>query len=251
MAEKDYCIEMYLRTYVYQKILKFLEKKKCKICGSTYSLILHHSEELMFTDIISKSLYDLKIDYKENYKDYSEDELRKIKIMVLGYHFYNHFYILCEQCHIDIHKGISTSKSIISYKFLNKRYGWQIEYYKDKFPESTIDDFFNNFNKLYLEELMIKYSGQKMFKKEINNFKLIISKDLIKNQLTKEPDSKMIRAFDGRSTGLRSINRIFQTYRLNYRLESHKQRSRKIVDINNLEKKYWIVLPIEDTNNEQ
>jgi len=252
VSEKDYCIEMYLRTYVYQKILKFLEKKKCKICGSTESLILHHSEELMFTDIVSKSLYDLKIYYKESYKDYSEDELRKIKIMVLGYHFYNHFYILCEQCHIDVHKDISILKPQISYKFLNKRYGWQIEYYKNKFPESTIEDFFNNFNKLYLEELMIKYSGQKMFKQEINNFKLIISKGLIKNQLIKEPDTKMTRAFDRRSTGLRSINKIFQTYQLNYKLESHRNRSKKkINNIDEMNKNYWIILPIEETNNEE
>jgi hypothetical protein len=251
MEEKDYCIDAYLRTYIYQKILKYLEKKNCEICGSIENLCIHHPEDLMFTDILYKSLCDLKIDYKINYKDYSEDELRKIKIMVLGYHLYGYYNILCQKCHMEIHRNISELKVKINYKSLNKKYKWQIEYYKNKFPESSLEDFFYNFNKLYLTDILKKYSEQKMFKEEINNFKLIISKNLIKNQIDKEPGSKMTSAFDTRATGIKSINKIFQTYKLNYELVSYRNRSKKkINNVNETDKVYWIVLPLRSVLND-
>ena len=64
---KDMSIELYLRNFVYLKILKFLDKTSCAKCCSKDNLCIHHNKELEFSTMLYKSLEDLNIEYKERY----------------------------------------------------------------------------------------------------------------------------------------------------------------------------------------
>jgi hypothetical protein len=239
MEEKDYCIELFLRYFINEKVIKYLEKKKCEVCGSTENLRVHHNKELMFVDILRKSLDDLNIEYKRNHGDYTKDEMLKLKVMVLGYHLYGKFHILCENCHIETHQRITKNVEKVPYKFLIK-YKWQYEYYKLKFPECTPEEFFCNFNKFYINEILPNYLNKKLFllSTEQIEFRDIIRNDLIKEQFAKEPGS-IRKDYDNiKNLGMRGLNTILKTYKIGYEIIS-KQESKNF----NRNKSYWLLAP--------
>jgi hypothetical protein len=241
---EGYSIELFLRHRINRKILKYLEKRKCDVCGTKENLHIHHMEEFMFVYMLYKSLDDLTIEYKRNYTDYTEDELVKLEIMLLGWHLYGDFKILCENCHIETHNKIKRSKQYVAYKFLQK-YKWQYNHYKEKFPDCTLEDFFWNFNKFYIEELLTMYAGRKIFlySYDFEEFHNAMKNNLIKEHFCKTQDKTIKRRVNIVSMGINVINKIFQNYKIEYKIFSeqcHKKPNRY--------KTCWIILPI---NNEE
>lgn len=101
---------MLLRLYLRNKVYTYIRPKyiddKCKKCGTTESLHLHHDKQ--FSLIVKECLDKLGFEYKRSTEDYTDDELWLIKNLVLGVHTKERYTTLCECCHDLIHKNEQT-----------------------------------------------------------------------------------------------------------------------------------------------
>jgi len=238
---KDMSIELYLRNFVYLKILKFLDKTNCTKCGSKENLHIHHDRDMEFSTILFKSLEDLHIDYKDRYCDYSKEELRLLKTMVLGYHLYGSFTILCKNCHVEYHKNEIDKNYRTKYKFIAKNYKWQLEYYRNLFPDSALDDFIDNFNRVYLINTIEKFIGIELYKDQKNEMQSILKNGLLIGRATSAVSEINNKEANIRSFGLTTINNLLEVYNISYRLKSFKQNKSY-----NRNKNYWVVEKIEE-----
>lgn len=96
-------LDNYLRSVVKQNMLKYLNVCSCEKCGSTHNLDIHH-DDMYFFEMVDKTLKDLNIPYYQEKDKYSESEIEKISIYILGLHMKSKYRILCEECHTKIHK---------------------------------------------------------------------------------------------------------------------------------------------------
>jgi len=239
---KEIDIEIYLRNFIYSKILKFLDKTSCANCKSKDNLRIHHNKELEFSTIFYRSLEDLNIEYKELYCDYSKKELKSLETMMLGYHLYGKFTILCEKCHIEFHKREALEDSKIKYKGMLKKYKWQLEYYRNLFPNSSLDEFLNNFNKLYLDSIINDFIDIQIFYDKKNELKNILSNDIIIEHANKLIRQKFDEDINIRGMGITSINNILQAYDMGCRIMSSKQ----CRNSTNRGRWYWIISKIDE-----
>lgn len=225
-------IEIYLRQKVHDSIIKFLEKSKCEYCGSTNNLEFHHKKDFDFSTILHNSLYALNIKYESNYKNYSSYDLKNLEYMVLGYHLMLEFSILCENCHKEYH----SKNTYKLYKCIQK-YKWQMDFYKNIFPESTMEDFINNFNKIYIKKLMEETVNNRNIlidKNEIESFKHKFKDKLIRETFVK---TGMLRARDlSNATSIKGINKILLAYNILYIIKSKTYESGNLRD-----KTYWVI----------
>lgn len=238
---KDTPIEFYIRYYVHLKILKFLDKAICAQCGSKENLHIHHDKDLEFSTILYKSLEDLHIDYKEKYCDYTKDELKLLKTMILGYHLYGRFTILCKNCHVEYHKTETDKNYKAKYKFIVKNYEWQLKYYKNLFPDSTLEDFINNFNRLYLINTIKNFINIELYEDQKNELQSILKKGLLIGRATIAISEINNKKANISSFGINTINSLLGAYNISYRLKSFKQNKSY-----NRNKKYWVVEKIEE-----
>lgn len=96
-------LDTYLRTVVSQNIFKYINLCKCEKCGSTINLEIHH-KNLYFFEMVDKSLDDLGLPHYQDTEQYSDSELEKIAIYLLGLHLKSEYSILCSDCHTLFHK---------------------------------------------------------------------------------------------------------------------------------------------------
>lgn len=96
-------LDNYLRSVVKQNMLKYLNICVCEKCGSTHNLDIHH-DDMYFFEMVDKTLEDLNLPYHKEKDEYSESEIEKISIYILGLHMKSKYKILCEECHTQIHK---------------------------------------------------------------------------------------------------------------------------------------------------
>jgi len=242
---KEIDIESYLRNFIYLKILKFLDKTSCAKCCSKDNLCIHHNKELEFSTMLYKSLEDLNIEYKERYCDYSKKELKSLETMMLGYQLYGEITILCKNCHVDLHKKEFIEDYKIKYRGVLKKYKWQLEYYRNLFPDSSLDDFLNNFNQIYLNNVIDKFIGTKMFNDDRSKLKNILSKDLIREHINKSIRQKLNKDTNISKMGIDAVNIILLAYNTGYRIISLRWRKNTI----NKEKRYWLLSKIDENIN--
>lgn len=131
-------LRLYLRNKIYSYIRPNYIDEKCKKCGNTDKLELHHDKQ--FSLIVKECLDKLGLEYKRNTEDYSKEELWLIKNLVLGVHTREKYTTLCKSCHELIHK---TEQTI--HQFLIER--------KQKeeivIPDEEVFVFLTNKNRLF------------------------------------------------------------------------------------------------------
>ena len=96
-------LDNYLRSVVEQNMLKFLNVCCCEKCGSTHNLHIHH-DEMFFFEMVDKTLNDLGLPHYQDKDEYTESEIEKISIYILGLHLKSKYRVLCEECHTNLHK---------------------------------------------------------------------------------------------------------------------------------------------------
>lgn len=227
-------LEGHLRIIVYNKITKFLEKLKCEKCGSKESLEIHHIVDYKFSDIMCDALDLLKLSYKQFWKEYSENEIKSIEIMVLGLHLYTKFIILCSVCHIKEHQKNNKNKARVNRKILSIKYKIQIEEFKLKYPNSSVNDFFYKFNKIYLKEFIKKYKNKILFEEEIGFFKQELFSNIIVEHIGYLSKMNYKKSIDVSSQGIRVINKILELYNIKYFIISGRCKKKL-----NRDKFYW------------
>ena len=93
----------YLRNQFSNKIIPFVIKDKCEICGRIENLEVHHIYR--FKDILNDTLEFLNLEEKDTAK-YTEIELRLITNLFLGEHLRYKYQTVCNYCHHNkIHGG--------------------------------------------------------------------------------------------------------------------------------------------------
>jgi len=237
-------LNVYLRTFIQGKVILFLDKSKCEICDRKEKLEVHHSNDLQFSDIVYKSLDLLNLPYKEFWKDYSERDIEKIKLMVLGYHFYSKFNIYCKECHTKNHKNNLKNKVENRYKALLSKYQWQLEHYRNTYPEASLDDIYNNFNKFYLEEVINTFKNIILVGDNLDTFKRLITKFLIFDHVRKLSNLNKTPYEPSKNIEIRNMNKILKLYNTNV-LISSKQLHKKPYRYKNC----WIIEDIIEGNN--
>jgi hypothetical protein len=232
---------MHLRAIIHNKIIKFLEKLKCEKCGSKNNLEIHHSLRYKFSDILCDSLEILNLSYKKYWKEYSESEIKSIEVMVLGFHLYTKFVVLCSECHDGEHiKNIKTSINI-NKKMLPIKYRSQLENFKLKYPNTDINNFFNKYNKFYLKEFVKKYKFLYLNGEE----KELLRKDLFDNLIIEHINyfSKIMQRpnINIKRHGILVINKILELYDIQYCVISKRNNTGE-----NKNKNYWMVDSIKN-----
>lgn len=96
-------LDTYLRTVVSQNMFKYINLCKCEKCGNTINLEIHH-KKLYFFEMVDKSLDDLGFPHYQDTEQYSDFELDKISVYLLGLHLKSEYSILCSDCHTSLHK---------------------------------------------------------------------------------------------------------------------------------------------------
>jgi hypothetical protein len=201
-------IESYLRSSIHLNINKFLESSRCSICGKKNNLVFHHNKGFEFAKILHESLNMLDYEYKKFVDEYSKKEIDIIELIILGKHVCNWHVVVCNNCHIE---GYSNHKS---YNYYYKRYKNQIDFYRKSFPNSSLDDFIDNFNYFYLSKLCIENINKELYSSDIDEFKKLIKDNIIPVPLKNNCNY--------RHMGIRIINKILQVYSIPYILYSKR-----------------------------
>ena len=97
-------LDLYLRSVVREKMLKYLNLCACEKCGNANDLEIHHTD-IYFFEMVDKTLKDLGILYHQEKEMYSKEELEKISTYLLGLHLKSTYTILCKSCHKEHHKN--------------------------------------------------------------------------------------------------------------------------------------------------
>ncbi len=80
------------------------EKSECEVCGSeTEHLHVHHMTH--FQDLLNETLEQLNLEYYENTDDYTEEELRLIRDVMIAKQMRIEYVTCCEPCHLELHDG--------------------------------------------------------------------------------------------------------------------------------------------------
>lgn len=95
-------LDLYLRSVVREKMLKYLNLCACEKCGNINDLEIHHNNTYFF-EMVDKTLKDLGFTYHQEKEMYSNEELEKISTYLLGLHLKSTYTILCKRCHKEHH----------------------------------------------------------------------------------------------------------------------------------------------------
>lgn len=159
-------LDMYLRSVVREKMLKYLKLCACEKCGNTNDLEIHHNNTYFF-EMVDKTLKDLGLIYHQEKEMYSKEELEKISTYLLGLHLKSAYTILCKRCHKEHH---------INHTKRRKRCGSGVVTKQDKYIKKLQhSSHANQFLKL-LEELQFGLHQELFYekgvckKKEIREF---------------------------------------------------------------------------------
>lgn len=192
-----------------------VKKDECEFCGSEDNLEVHHLK--MFKDILSESLHELKLDYKDTNK-YTKSELSLIVNIILGKHLGIEYYTLCKICHKSLH---SETWDKICNNDKHKQY-YEMKELKKQFVRNK-----------YNIDVMIPYLNTKietkLYRKERD--------DLIKITDIKDTRGRPLSSYT-------YINTYFYDNNIKYKIESQTDYSRKLEDGSknpNFEKVYWII----------
>jgi len=214
-------IEPYLRSEVAIKINRFISKSKCEQCGSKDDLIIHHKKSFEFADILNEALYILNMYEKKMVTDYTIEELNILTYYVLGRHVSGWSKILCNDCHRNLHseKDIHYSRKEF---YVKNKYRKQADFYMEHCDTFIVDDFYKNFNKMYLEFLFEnKFEiGKIMMGEDINDFKEEFFGTLIQNQIKT----------DCRDRGLKAVISVLKQYSISYIVVSKRLRKKPYRD---------------------
>lgn len=174
-------LEEYQRLKYYNYIRPLFIKDKCEACGINEKLELHHATS--FVSLLSETLDFLKLEYKEDIKMYTEEEIELISFIMLGKQVKIKYITLCKECHDNIHKteGID--------RLLKKRKEKNIKKEDIKEIEKYLDN--NIGRRLYMDEqkqlsALIKLAFKPISNKIDYRTKIIKPnriKDIIENEL--------------------------------------------------------------------
>lgn len=211
-------LKLLLRVDFNNHIRPLVIKDKCEICNSKENLIVHHDKR--FVDQLEEILNLL---YIEDYDNISDEQVKQIKLMMLGSQIKTNNITLCEECHKKAHKdGFS-----INAKFK----------YKTRKKTDTDDVSLEIFNELE-KFLNDAYDNKVRFDKEDfrKNINQIIEKDKALVVLLNRADGNG----KARTKGMKVYNRLFNNLGLDYYIDSKARNP----TINGKRKKIteWIIL---------
>lgn len=170
-------------------------KIKCEICGSADNLELHHDKQ--FDELLRESINKLGFRYTEDTKEYSNEELELISLVLLGLQVKCKYYTLCDDCHQKMHED--GGRSI--YDKINKEN-------KNKETQGNIDNILIP----YLESIIDK----KLFDKEQECLKNIF----IECNL------------NFRTMGINSLNKLLHDYNIPYIIIKKRNKDKRWWSIN-------------------
>lgn len=196
-------LTVYLRHVLSRKFILLIKKEQCEICGDKDNLEVHH--EIQFIELLNDTLELLDLTYKDDINNYSINELKKIKLMLLGKHLDNKYITLCQNCHDDEHvlKSLfKTMKQLEKIRF----YGRDIKLINRKFKELNNKKLFESD-----KELLVKFLSESIY----NNIKIRYH-----------------------TLKIKTINEFLQQHKIKYKIESKKENGR---NNNEYRKRYWII----------
>lgn len=216
----------YLRIYINNNLIIFINRTKCEICGTTKCLHIHHDNQHYFNEILTQALYILDLENKTYIDEYSDKEKDILSNYVLGKHVSLPYQILCKRCHNEYHK----KNGYFSEKRLYKKYKKQITYYEEHYGNDNLDTILRDFNYKYLNDLCEKYINKKLYlhDKEQQSFKTELFENII-----------LPNKIDVRKRGIISINSVFKNESLPYMVVS-----KRISTVKNRGRTYWEIIRV-------
>lgn len=95
-------LEEYLRNDFNNNLKPLIIKDKCEVCGIDKELHLHHVYD--FASYLKRCLTHLRLEYKENIKEYTINELRLIRDSMISAQLRGRYKTLCKECHKEEHR---------------------------------------------------------------------------------------------------------------------------------------------------
>lgn len=109
----------YLRNDFATILRPLIIKDKCEVCGTDEELHLHHV--YMFSSYLKRCLSYLKLEYKEDIKEYTTKELKNIRDYMMSAQIRGTYKTLCEPCHREEHKKLAEKRKRVNEEYYNSK----------------------------------------------------------------------------------------------------------------------------------